>query len=480
MYDVVIIGAGVVGSFVARNCSRYALQTLVVEKDLDGADEATMANSAIAHSGYDPEPGTMKAKMNVRGNALMAQACKELGVQFGRIGTLTLAFGEEQMEALKKLQERAEKNGVPSEIVERERLLRMEPNVNRDASGALLCKTGGIVNPFLLSLRALENALDNGAELRLATTVLGLTKTEKGWIVHTDQGEIETRLVVNCAGTHSDEVARMAGPIDWELRPRKGEYYVLNHYAPGLVNHVLFTLPTNKGKGVLVTPTTSGNYLLGPSSEEVPDRDDLSTDGETLSKVKEMALHMVPSIPFYESIRVYSGMRATPSTHDFILGPQNGDPSFVNAAGIESPGLVSSPAIGEYLVESFIAPYLKAQPNPTYNPKVKPYIKPKALSLEERNALIAKDPDYGKILCDCEQVSLGEMKEVLSRKLPCLTVKAMKKRTRAGFGKCQGGFCQAKVLRLLSAYEGVEPTEVNYGKKDSPILLAKATKGVKE
>lgn len=480
MYDVVIIGAGVVGSFVARNCSRYALKTLVVEKNLDGADEATMANSAIAHSGYDPEPGTLKAKMNVRGNALMADACKELGVQFGRIGTLTLAFDEEEMKRLEELRERATQNGVPSEIVLKEALHRMEPNVNKDAVGALLCKTGGIVNPFLLSLRALENALDNGAELKLETKVTGLTKKEGRWIVHTDKGDIESKVVINCAGTHSDEIARMAGPIDWELHPRKGEYYVLNHYAPGLVNHVLFTLPTKKGKGVLVTPTTSGNYLLGPSSEEVPDRDDLSTDPETLSKVKAMALHMVPSIPFYESIRVYSGMRATPSTHDFILGPQNGDPSFLNCAGIESPGLVSSPAIGETIVEEYLVPYLKPMPNGNYSPRVKPYIKPKTLSFEERNALIKKDPDYGKILCDCEAVSLGEMKEVLSRKLPCLTVKAMKKRTRAGFGKCQSGFCQAKVLRLLSQSQGKDLTAINYGKENSPILLSKVTKGAKE
>lgn len=477
MYDVIVIGAGVVGSFIARNLARYRLKTLVLEKDLDAADEATMANSAIVHSGYDPLPGTLKAKMNVLGNRMMPKVCEELDVPFEKCGTLTLSFSLEENEKLKQLQKRAEENGVKAVIWDEKELHKKEPNVSKEAIAALFCEDGGIVNPFLISLHALENAIDNGVSLHLDEKVIGLKKEDGGYLVQTDKAVYQTKIVINAAGTHSDEIAKMAGPISWKIEPRKGEYYVLNHYAKGLVNSVLFTLPTEKGKGVLVTKTTSGNYLVGPSSEPDSDPDDLSTDPFTLSKVREMALRMVPSIPFYESIRVYSGMRATPSTHDFILGPQNGDPSFINAAGIESPGLASSPAIGEYVVESFVVPYLKAEKNTSFNSLVKPYVCPKELSKEERNALIEKNPDYGKILCDCEEVSLGEMKEVLSRSLPCLTVKAMKKRTRAGFGKCQGGFCQAKVLTLLAEYQGVSLDKVNYGKPHSPILLEKAKKG---
>lgn len=480
MYDVIVIGAGVVGSFIARNLSRYRLKTLVIEKDLDGADEATMANSAIVHSGYDPLPGTFKAKMNVLGNKMMGEVCKELDVPFEKCGTLTLSFSEEENKKLNELLLRAKENGVKATILNQKELREKEANVSPKAIAALYCEEGGIVNPFLLSLHALENAIDNGVFLHLDEKVLALRKTPNGYVVASSKGEYETRLVINAAGTHSDEIAKMAGPISWEIEPRKGEYYVLNHYAKGLVNSVLFTLPTEKGKGVLLAKTTSGNYLVGPSSEPGNDRDDLSTDAPTLKKVKEMALRMVPSIPFYESIRVYSGMRATPSTHDFILGPQNGDPSFLNAAGIESPGLASSPALGEYIVERYVVPYLKPAHNANYSPFVKPYISPKKLSKEERDALIKDNPDYGKILCDCEEVSLGEMREVLSRSLPCLTLKAMKKRTRAGFGKCQGGFCQAKVLSLLASYQKVSLDKINYGKPHSPILLGKAKKGISE
>lgn len=477
MYDVIVIGAGVVGSFIARNLARYRLKTLVLEKDLDAADEATMANSAIVHSGYDPVPGTLKAKMNVLGNRMMPKICGELDVPFEKCGTLTLSFSLEENEKLKMLQKRAQENGVKSVIWNEKELHEKEPNVSKEAIAALFCEDGGIVNPFLLSLHALENALDNGVSLHLGEKVIGLNKEGVGYAIQTDKALYQAKLVINAAGTHSDEIAKMAGPISWKIEPRKGEYFVLNHYAKGLVNSVLFTLPTEKGKGVLITKTSSGNYLVGPSSEPDNDPDDLSTDSFTLSKVKEMALRMVPSIPFYESIRVYSGMRATPSTHDFILGPQNGDPSFINAAGIESPGLASSPAIGKYVVDSFVVSYLKPQENPSYNPVVKPYVCPKKLAKKERNELIEKNPDYGKILCDCEEVSLGEMKDVLSRSLPCLTVKGMKKRTRAGFGKCQGGFCQAKVLALLAECQGVPLDKVNYGKPHSPILLGKAKKG---
>lgn len=479
MYDVIVIGAGVVGSFIARNLSRYSLKTLVLEKNLDGSDEATMANSAIAHSGYDPLPGTMKAKMNVLGNRMMPKVTAELDVPFFQCGTLTLAFSEEEMKGLENLLERAKENGVKARILSQEELRKAEPNVNEEAIGALLCEEGGIVNPFLFGLHALENAIDNGVSLHLGEKVIGLKKCDNGWEVNTEKGCYEARLVINAAGCHSDDIASMASPIDWKLEPRKGEYFVLDHFGKGLVNHVLFTLPTKKGKGVLVTMTTSGNYLVGPSSEPSSERDDLSTDSETLSKVKEMALRMVPSIPFYQSIRVYSGMRATPSTHDFILGPQNGDPSFLNAAGIESPGLVSSPAIGEYLVEEFVSPYLKATKKETWNPFVKPYVHPSALSMEEREELIREKPSYGHILCDCEGVSEGEMQDVLSRNLPCLTVKAMKKRTRAGFGKCQGGFCGAKVLSLLSKEQNTSFDKVSYGKPDSPMVLMKVFKGEK-
>ncbi len=479
MYDVVIIGAGAVGSFVARNLSRYKIDVLVLEKDLDAADETTMANSAISHSGYDPVPGTLKAKMNVAGNKMMPKVCKELDVPYEKCGTLTIAFNDEEIKRLKELEDRAKQNGVLARIVDQNELFAMEPNVNKEAKAALLCEEGGIVNPFLLAIHALENAVDNGVKLHLGEEVTSLAKENEYWRIETSKGEYEAKVVINASGVHSDDIARMAGEIDWKIKPRKGEYYVLNHYAKGLVNHVLFSLPSEKGKGVLVTMTTSGNYLVGPSSEETPDKEDLSTDAPTLSKVKEQAMRLVPSIPFGQSIRVYSGLRATPSTHDFILGPSNGDPSFINAAGIESPGLVSSPAIGEYLVEEYVVKHLNPEKNADYTPYIKPYSHPKEMSEEERNEFIKRHPEYGHIICDCEQVSLGEIKEAISRSVPCLTVKAVKKRTRAGFGKCQGGFCMAKVLAMLAEKEGGDLSKVEYGKANSPVVLMKVSKGEK-
>ncbi len=479
MFDVIIIGAGVIGSFLARELSKYDLRTLVLEKDSDVADETTMANSAIAHSGYDPLPGTFKAEMNVRGNKMFPQVTKELDVPFDKCGTLTIAFSEEEKGKLQELLLRAKANDVKARIIGKEELFKMEPKVNPMAVGALYCEDGGIVNPFLLSVHAMENAVDNGVLLRLNEEVLSLRKEGGHWTVETPLGRYESQVIINAAGVYSDKIAKMAGDITWEIKPRKGEYFVLDHHEKGLVNHVLFSLPSAKGKGVLFTKTTSGNYLVGPSSEEVFDREDLSTDNPTLAAIKEQALRLVPSIPFKASIRVYSGLRATPSNHDFVLGAQNGDNSFLNAAGIESPGLVSAPAIGEYIVTKHVLPYLKPKKKENYTPYVRPYIHPKEMNEQERDAYIKKHPKYGHIVCVCEQISEGEIEEALSRSVPCLTVKAVKKRTRAGFGKCQGGFCLASVLTILAKKRNLPLTDIDYGKKGSPILLAKARKGGK-
>lgn len=277
-------------------------------------------------------------------------------------------------------------------------------------------------------------------------------------------------MVINCAGLASKKIAAMIEPIDWEIHPRKGEYYVLDHFAPGFVNHVLFPLPTKKGKGVLVTMTTSNNYLVGPSSEFVDDEEDYGTDATTLGAVKASAREMVPNIPFQEQIRVFAGLRSTPSTKDFIIGPSKTYREFINVAGIESPGLASSPAIGKYVAEELAAKTLGLKEKKDWNPRIRPYYHVPEMSEEEKNALIAKDPRFGEMVCQCEKVSVGEIEDVLSRSVPALTVKAIKKRTRAGFGKCQGGFCQPKVLLLLAKHYGVSPMEVLYDRKGSEIL----------
>jgi len=476
MKDVIIIGAGAVGSFIARSLSRYELSVLVIEKENDVGDVTTMANSAISHSGYDPLPGTKKAIFNVAGNKMMPEVCQELDIPYGKVGTLTVATEDEQLPMLQDLLERAKQNGVKARLVDAAELQKMEPNINPEAKGALLCPDGGIVNPFLLPVRAMENAIDNGVELHLNEEVTSIHKDHDHYVLNTNKATYEAKVVVNAAGLHSDDIAKMIEDISWSIIPRKGEYYVLDHYAPGLVNHVLFPLPSAKGKGVLVTMTTSGNYLVGPSSEVMDDKDSVSTDVPTLESVKAQAMMLVPKIPFNQQIRVYAGVRATPSTHDFIIEPSKKYADFINVAGIESPGLVSSPAIGEYVATKLVGAVLPLKEKASYEKKVKPYLNPLLLPLDERNALIKKHPAYGEMVCQCEKVSLGQIQDVLSRSVPCLSIKALKKRTRAGFGKCQGGFCQPQVVRLLAEYYHVTPLEVLYDKPGSALVKEEVKK----
>lgn len=477
MEDIIIIGAGATGSFIARNLSAYHLEVLVLDKENDVANGTTNANSAIAHSGYDPLPGSLKARFNVLGNRMMDRVCEELDVPFNRCGTLTIALEEKQLATLSELQKRGEANGVPTRLCSAEEVLSMEPHINKSVKGALLCPTGGILNPFLLAIHAMENAIDNGVKLALNEEVLAIDKIAGGYRVRTAKNAYETRMVINAAGVYADKIAKMVGPVSWSIKPRKGSYYVLDHYGGDLVNHVLFPLPSEKGKGILVTRTTTDNYLVGPSSNWQDDRDDVSTDPFTMKEVREQATLLVPSIPFNQQIRVYSGLRATPSTHDFIIEPSAIDPYFINVAGIESPGLVSSPAIGAYVAQNLVIPLLKPSLNESFNPRVKPYPHPQLMPLEERRAFIAEHPKYGHILCDCEKVSEGEMLEALSRSVPCHSVKAMKKRVRAGFGKCQGGFCQPKVMRLMAQYYGVSIKDIPYDKEHGYILKEESKKG---
>ncbi len=479
MEDIIVIGAGAVGAFIARNLSKYEVSTLVLDKENDVCDATSMANSAIAHSGYDPLPGTKKAYFNVRGNQMLDQICSDLDVAFTRNGTLTVATEDEQLEVLKELSERSKLNGVPCKILSAEEVKKEEPNITPDVKAALLCPTGGIINPFELVSHAFENALDNGVRLSLGTEVTDIKKEGDHFVVKTNKGDFSAKVVINAAGVYSDKIAAMIEKIDWAITPRKGEYYVLDHFKEGFVNHVIFPLPSSKGKGILVTRTTSGNYLVGPSSEFVEDKDDVSTDSLTLSQVKAGATQLIPNIPFNQQIRTYSGLRATSTTHDFIIEPSKTYDTFINAAGIESPGLVSSPAIGEYVVEELVSKVIDLKKKDDYVAKIRPYIHEKEMSAEERNELIKSNPDFGTIICNCEKVSLGEIKDVLSRSVPCLTIKALKKRTRAGFGKCQGGFCQPQVLRILASEQGIEPTNVLYDKTGSNIIVDTVKKEAK-
>lgn len=478
MFDIVIVGAGVVGSLLARKLSSYQLNVAVIEKESDVGNVTSMANSAIVHSGYDPLPGSLKAKLNVKGNKMFPKLCEELDVSLEIVGSLTVALYDEQLSLLKDLASRSKENGVDVKLLTSDEVKKLEPNLSSNVKGALLAPTAGIVNPFTLCVHAMENACDNGVKLFLNEAVKNIIKKGDIFVIETTKGSYETKIVINAAGIHSDEIHSLIEKIDYEVKPRKGEYFVLDHYKKGLVNHVIFPLPSEKGKGILVSPTTSGNYIVGPSSEWINDKDDLSTDKLTLDEVKRQALEMVPSIPFNQVIRIFSGNRPTPSTHDFIIGYSKIDKHFINVSGIESPGLASSPAIAEYVVNEFVSKLITLKEKESYSPRVKPRVHLDKLSNKEKNEIIKSNPDYGTIICNCEKVSLGEIKDELSRSVPPHTVKALKKRTRAGFGKCQGGFCQPLVIKELAKYFNVDMSEISLDKEDSNICryITKETK----
>ena len=472
-YDVLIIGAGVTGALIARNLAKYDISVALLDKENDVGNLTSNANSAIVHSGYDPLPGTNKAKFNVAGNPMFDKICEELDVTFNRVGSLTVALYDEQLKLLDDLAKRSKENGVEVKLLSAEEVKKMEPNINPEVKGALLAPTAGIVDVFNFVVHAVENAVDNGVELFLNEEVTAINKVGDEYHVKTKKGEYVTKMVINAAGCYADKIAEMVEPIDWKITPRKGEYFVLDHYKAGLVNHVIFPLPSEKGKGILVTMTTSGNYLVGPSSELTDEKDDYRTDPITLKEVRRQASEMVPSIPFNQVIRVFAGNRPTCTRHDFVIEYAKCDKHFINVGGIESPGFVSSPAIGEYVVEELVKPVLSMKEKANFNPCVKKYHRLYNAMVDNDYSFINKAEDYSQIICNCEKVTLGEILDVLSRSCPPHSVKALKRRTRAGFGKCQGGFCQPRVVLILAKYYGVSPLEISYDGEFSKVLLEK-------
>ena len=382
-YDVLVVGAGIVGAFVSRELSKYELKVGLIEAHNDVGNGCSGANSAIIHSGYDPNPGTLKAKFNALANPMWDQIADELDIDFTRKGSLTVALYDEQLPVLEELAKRAKENGVPARLLTADEIKEMEPNISPKAKRALYAPTAGLIDPFCAVVNTIENAVDNGVELLLKNKVLSIKKENDYFIVKTDKNEYKTKLVINCAGVHSDEIANMIEPIDWKTTPRRGEYFVLDHFMDGFVNHTIFPMPSEKGKGILITPTTSNNYLLGPSSELIDDYDDVSTDKPTLDVVKAQVLDMVPGIPFNKVIRVFSGNRPTTTRHDFIIEYAKSDKHFINVAGIESPGFVCAPAIAKYVVEELVRNVHSLEENKNYNPRIRKHIKVNKMSYEE-------------------------------------------------------------------------------------------------
>lgn len=474
--DVVIIGAGVTGTAIARELARYDLEVFLVEREPDVACGSTKANTAIVHAGYDAHPGTWKAKLNVRGNAVFPQLCRELGVPFKQTGTLVVALKEDEVPHLYELLERGHVNGVPDlMIIGREELLRREPHVNPKAVAALWAPTGGIVNAWELTIAQAENAVENGVKLLLGQPVTAI-ELENGRVrgVRTPDFSITTRFVVNAAGRYADEIARLVGQEDFRIVPRKGEYYVFDKRFGYLANCPLFPVPTAISKGILVTPTVEGNLLIGPNAQDLEDKEDLRTTPEGLQEVLSEALDMMPALPLKDAITNFAGLRAVAKpSNDFILGPAPGVPNFINASGIQSPGLTAAPAVAEEVRDHLQAAGLPLEGKKKFNPYRKRPVTFRELSREEQAALIEKDPRYGQIVCRCETVTEAEIVAALHRPVPCTTMDGVKRRTRAGMGRCQAGFCTPRVAAILARELGLSLDEVTKKGGASKLLLAR-------
>ncbi len=455
MYDVAIIGAGVIGSAIARELSRYQVKACVIEREEDVCCGTSKANSAIVHAGFDAVPGTLKARVNVKGNLMMDQIAEELDVPFKRNGSLVVCTKDQDPEALKALLSRGKQNGVEGlEILDREKLIEMEPNLADDIVCALFAPTGGIVCPFHLTMGYAENAASNGVEFFLNTQVDAVAKDGECFridVTDREKGEafvIESRTVVNAAGVYADEINNMVSDHKLHITARKGEYMLLDKSAGQHVSSTIFQLPSAMGKGVLVTPTIHGNLLVGPTAVDVENKEGVNTTLEGLGGLGATASRSVKNVPLNQVITSFAGLRAHEDGDDFVIGEAEDAPGFYNAAGIESPGLTSAPAIGLMLAQ-MLRDKLHLEEDPKFNPIRKGILDPDTLSLEERNELIRRQPAYGNIICRCEMITEGEILDAIHRPLGARSLDGVKRRTRAGMGRCQSGFCSPRTMEIL-------------------------------
>lgn len=455
MYDVLIIGAGVSGSAVARELSRYQLKLGILERDEDVCCGTSKANSGIVHAGYDAKPGSLMAKLNVQGNQMMEELSWELDFPFQRRGSFVICKDEEGMETLNSLKNRGESNHVQGlEILSRDQVLQMEKHVTRDVHAALYAPTAGIVCPFGLNIALAENACENGAEFYFNTEVQQIQKLEytehskRGFLLTTSRGNFETRFIVNAAGVYADVFHNMVSKEHIHIEARKGEYLLLDKCAGTHVSRTIFALPGKLGKGVLVTPTIHGNLLVGPTAQDTENKEGTNTTAMGLSEIREKAGQNVENLPLRSVITSFAGLRAHADGGDFLIGEVEDAPGFIDCAGIESPGLTSAPAIGKMVVE-LLRERMDLQENPAFVGQRIGILNPETLTMEERNQLIKKEPAYGTMICRCEMISEGEILDAIRRPLGARSLAGIKRRTRAQMGRCQAGFCTPKIMEIL-------------------------------
>ncbi len=477
MLDIIIIGAGVSGCAIARELSRKKAKILVIDKAEDVCCGTTKANSAVVHAGYDAPTGSLMAKLNVRGSRMMEALSKELDFSYVRNGSLVVMTDPSDRDKLNALYEKGITNGVEGlRIVEREALLEMEPNISDAAVAALYAPTGAIVCPFGLTYALAENAAKNGVQFQFDAEVLGITKYGKHWLVITDRGQWETRVVINAAGVHADEIHNMVCEDKLHITARRGEYFLLDRSAGGHVKHTVFQLPNKMGKGVLVAPTVHGNLIVGPTAADIEDKEDTATTREGLDFIRAKAPMAVKELPLRQTITNFSGLRAHEDGGEFVI--RESAPGFVDCVGIESPGLSSAPAIGEMVAE-IVNDILPLQDNMDFDPIRKGILNPQHLPFEERAARIRENPAYGNVICRCETVTEGEILDAIRRTPGAKSIDGVKRRTRAGMGRCQGGFCSPKVLEILARERDIPVKNVTKSGGQSKLLVGVNKEGLK-
>ena len=471
MYDVIIIGGGVSGAASARELSRYKVRACVLEKEEDVCCGTSKANSAIVHAGYDAAPGSVKAKLNVRGNEMMEQLSEDLDFPFKKTGSLVICLSGEEMPGLQELYDKGVANGVKGlKILDREEVLGMEPNITDDVYAALYAPSAGIVCPFGMNIALAENACTNGVEFRFNTEVLDIRKTENGYEIHTNRGMFQAKCVVNAAGVYADKIHNMVSKKKIHITPRRGEYCLLDKSAGTHVSRTIFSLPTKYGKGVLVTPTVHGNLLIGPTAVDIENKEGTNTTREGLDEVISKAGQNVKNLPMRQVITSFAGLRAHEDGSEFIIGEADDAEGFIDCAGIESPGLTSCPAIGGMVAE-ILREKLGLEEKENFISTRKGILNPNTLAKEEWAELIRKEPAYGNIICRCEMITEGEILDAIRRPLGARSLDGVKRRTRAGMGRCQSGFCSPRTMEILARELHVNMSDITKSGGSSRLVV---------
>ena len=471
-YDVVIIGAGVIGGMIARTLSSYDLKVCIVEKENDVAMGASRANSGIVHAGFDAKTGTLKAKFNVEGSRMMPKIAKELGVKYKQNGSLVIGFDEDDRKSIESLYARGMANGVKElQILEKQELKELEPNISEDVLCALYAPTGGIICPYELTIASIGNAMDNGADLQLNFEVKEILKQDDHYEIRSKDQVILADYVINAAGIYSDKVAAMAGDTSFDVHPRRGEYLLLDKVCSDLISHTIFRTPSKMGKGILVSPTVDGNVLIGPTSVDIEDKEDTSTTALGFEKMISQSKENVPGISFGKVITSFCGLRSVGSTGDFVINaPKRG---FINVAAIESPGLTSAPAIANYVAELLREQGAELVQKADYNPYREAQHAFREAAIEEKNQMIQLDKSFGKIVCRCELITEGEILRAIHTNPGARDLDGIKRRTRAQMGRCQGGFCSPQIVEILARELKIPYEMVTKSGKDSYVNLGK-------